>query len=256
MPGSVKPDRSIEFQRVGGVPFARMGPDDAVSWLEQAASDGDAVSVRLANAYCVALASQDDHYRQVLCGSGVNFADGSPVAWVMSRKLKLGDRKAYLVRGPSLFVRLVEGSSLKHFFIGATDETLAQIERRFTHVGASGTVAGSYAPPFAPVSDELISDLAQRVQASEAEVVWVGMGTPKQDLVTTRLAPRVGVPCVGVGAAFDFYAGRTVEAPAALQGSGLEWLYRFAREPRRLFRRYTAGNVQFVASVVRHWAGD
>ena len=256
MPGSVWPDRSIEVQRVGGVPFARVGPDDAASWLERAASEGDPISVRLANAYCVALASRDDDYRQVLCGSGVNFADGSPVAWVMSRKLKLGDRKAYLVRGPSLFVRLLEGSSLKHFFIGATEETLAQIERRFTDVGASGTVAGSYAPPFAPVTDELIADLARRVQSSDAEVVWVGMGTPKQDLVTTSLAAQVGMPCVGVGAAFDFYAGRTVEAPAVLQGSGLEWLYRFVREPRRLFRRYTTGNAYFLAAVARHWGDD
>lgn len=82
--------------------------------------------------------------------------------------------------------------------------------------------------------------------------MWVGLGTPKQDFVSTALAERLSVPCVGVGAAFDFAAGSVREAPLWIQNSGLEWLYRLASEPRRLWRRYVFGNVRFIVAAVRY----
>ena len=114
------------------------------------------------------------------------------------------------------------------------------------------SIVGTETPPFAPLTDEDLIDLAVRVRASGANILWVGLGTPNQDYVVRRLAPLLEMPIVPVGAAFDFWSGAVAEAPAFLHGSGLEWIYRLSREPRRLWRRYLIGNPRFVMSAFRH----
>ena len=91
-----------------------------------------------------------------------------------------------------------------------------------------------------------------RIVDSGATIVWVGIGTPRQDYLVPRLGSRLDIVIVPVGAAFDFWSGRVPEAPAALHGSGVEWAYRLSREPRRLWRRYLFGNPRFVLAVARH----
>jgi N-acetylglucosaminyldiphosphoundecaprenol N-acetyl-beta-D-mannosaminyltransferase len=107
-------------------------------------------------------------------------------------------------------------------------------------------------PPFRRLADDDLSALAERVRASGANVLWVGLGTPRQDYLVHELARAVSMPVLPVGAAFDFWAGAVTEAPVILHGSGLEWTHRLASEPRRLWRRYLLGNPRFLLSAWRH----
>lgn len=202
----------------------------------------------LVNAYTLALADKDSKLHQVL-RSGTLFADGAPLARYLRRKSShIGQ-----VRGPS-FMReclLNSNANMKHFLLGADAVTLeslcAQIKAQFT----AANVVGCYSPAFHAdwMHDMKLS--MEEIRQSKANIVWVGLGTPKQDFVVDYLARELGVVAIGVGAAFDYIAGTRKEAPKFIQGSGLEWFYRLLLEPRRLIGRYSAGNLRFIWMVLR-----
>ncbi|MDN4484182.1 WecB/TagA/CpsF family glycosyltransferase [Demequina lignilytica] len=240
----------FETRLVGHVPFGVASPPEIAHWLISSAIPRRlAVNVRLANAFNVALADQQGEYRHLLATGGVNFADGAPVAWVLNRGS--AEPRAHVVRGPSLFESVLKAgvpSGVRHFFLGATEPTLdalnAEVRSRIPGV----VIAGSFSPPFADPDAEFIELCRARVAVAQPDVVWVGLGTPKQDLVGTELASALGAVTINVGAAFDFLAGTVREAPAWIHGTGLEWMFRLVTEPRRLWRRYLFGNAAFVAA--------
>jgi N-acetylglucosaminyldiphosphoundecaprenol N-acetyl-beta-D-mannosaminyltransferase len=126
-----------------------------------------------------------------------------------------------------------------HFFYGAgpgvAEEMASALTGRFPGLG----VAGVHSPPFRELTDEETAAVTQRINAARPDIVWVGLSTPKQERWMARFRPLLDAPVlVGVGAAFDIHAGRISQAPRWMQRSGLEWSYRLAREPRRLWRRY------------------
>ncbi|MAP63617.1 MAG: glycosyltransferase [Microbacterium sp.] len=238
---------------VGGVPFRATDLAESVNWLMSAIQRGDPTSIRLANAYCVSLTRDDATYRDLLCSAGANLPDGAPVALVMRAK---GAPTAQRVRGPSFFERALLSQELhgsRPFFLGSTPETLAALEDTLRERYPSLKAAGFYSPPYAPVSESFLEECEGAVRSSSANMIWVGLGTPKQDYVSTALAARLGMPAAGVGAAFDFLAGTVPEAPPWVQRSGFEWAYRFAAEPRRLWKRYTVGNIKFCLQVATKW---
>lgn len=248
--------RDAETITVGDIPFAATSLDGAVAAFVRDAAEGrlGRFPVRLANAYCVALAAQDPAYRALLNGAGVNLPDGTPVAWVMRAKGRAAGIAADRVRGPSFFEEALDLGrvvGLKHFLLGGTPESLDLLRTRIEDRYPGAAIVGGWAPPFAPLSEAFHEEAANRVAMSGAHVAWVGLGTPKQDFAAAELAARLHLPAVGVGAAFDFLAGTAVEAPKLIQRSGFEWLFRLATEPRRLWRRYLIGNAQFAAAVLR-----
>lgn len=261
-----KEDRPLDLEHsngfaissVGGIPFAITDLPTATEWLQASALRGDAVSVRLSNAYCVALSDTDPKYKEVLLGSGVNFPDGAPVVWFMRRHRKSAHPgTAQRVRGPSMFITNLNASQTSgtsNFFLGTTTEALALLVKRIKDDFPSTKIAGTYAPPFAPISEAFLDACAKQIIESRAGIVWVGLGTPKQDFVSSELARRTGRPCVGVGAAFDFAAGTVAEAPKWVQDSGFEWAFRLLSEPRRLWRRYLFGNVRFLRVALAYGA--
>lgn len=203
-------------------------------------------AVRLANAWCVVVANEDVAYRQLLESPGINLPDGFPVAALVRRR---SDDKAERVRGPSLFRAVLDQGrplALKHFLLGTVQETLVRLSEAIEEEYPGTEISGSWAPPFGPVTDELIDTAVSMIRDSGARIVWVGMGSPKQDIVTSAIAKELELTSVGVGAAFDFVAGTAREAPRWIQRIGLEWLFRLLSEPRRLWRRYLVGNLKFL----------
>ena len=242
----------VERVRVGKVPFDVLSLPDAVERILNSISPGSGVSVRLSNAYVVAMAASDEGYAALLNGPGVNFADGAPVAYLVNRWSR---RRGSVgrVRGPSLFVECLGAGidrGVRHFFLGASEETLRRMIRRAENEIPGIVISGSFSPPFGPLDSDFYLDACRRIEEANAQVVWVGLGSPKQDYATKELAALLDTPCIGVGAAFDFYAGTVAEAPRWVQRLGFEWAYRFLSEPRRLWRRYTIGNCQFLATVL------
>lgn len=244
----------FEVARVGDVPFRVATFQGAVGWLvDVAAVKHLPINVRLANAWNVALTGKDVTYRELLVSQGVNFPDGTPVAWLMNVG-RSGRAKAERVRGPSFFTAVLMAGTrrnLKHFLLGGSPETLVELQKALRERYPGVQIVGAYSPPFAPVDDDYIEDCAARIVGEGADVVWIGLGTPKQDVVGTALAAKIGITTINVGAAFDFCAGTVTEAPEWIQRSGFEWLFRLLAEPRRLWRRYLIGNVEFLWVALR-----
>jgi N-acetylglucosaminyldiphosphoundecaprenol N-acetyl-beta-D-mannosaminyltransferase len=235
--------------RVCRTPIADLDTTGAAARIVQAAANRTSFEVHLCNAYTLSLVDRDPLLRDALTASHMNLADGTPVAWMGRSEGEPGP-----VRGPGLVGAVAAlGVGVAHHYLWGGKEGVADGMADGLRAAVPGvSVVGTEVPPFAPLSDEDLFDLAVRVRASGANILWVGLGTPKQDYVVRRLAPLLNMPIVPVGAAFDFWAGAVAEAPAFLHGSGLEWIYRLSREPRRLWRRYLIGNPRFVMSAVRH----
>lgn len=242
------------YQAVGGIPFVATTPTDAARMICESASSGVTAHVHLLNAYSLALAAREADYRTVLSDNDWNFPDGKPVSWVSRFRL---DRPALKqVRGPDLFMRtLGEGRAyeLRHYLLGSTPDVLEKLQTAITERFPGVQIVGSFSPPFRPMTEADFSSQDSGIRACEPHIVWVGLGTPKQDFEVARLSRSTGIISIAVGAAFDFGAGTTKEAPRVFGTLGLEWVYRLITEPRRLWRRYLFGNPVFVMSALRHW---
>ena len=185
--------------------------------------------------------------RQIFNSAGLVTPDGMPVVWVARWS---GHRNVRRVYGPDLLLAELERSlrvEHRHFFYGGgpgVAQRLADaMTKRFPGLG----VAGVYEPPFAPLDDLCTPAQAELINAARADVVWVGMSSPKQDRWMARMRPMLDAPVlIGVGAAFDFLSGSVRQAPLWMQRSGLEWAYRLGTDPVRLWRRYLIDNPWFL----------
>jgi N-acetylglucosaminyldiphosphoundecaprenol N-acetyl-beta-D-mannosaminyltransferase len=222
----------------------------AVESLAAAAIAGEAQGLHLCNAYTLSLAMRDPAYCAVLKHPGaVNLPDGTPVSWF--HRLAGGGTTRGPVRGPGLLKATLARPGLRHYLLGGTQQLLDDLEAVIARDYPDAVVAGRLAPPFGDPTERELEEWAAAVRASEANILWVGLGTPRQDQVVAQLTGRTGAVAVGVGAAFDFLSGHKAEAPELLHRTGLEWVYRLLSEPRRLWRRYLFGNVVFVAHAAR-----
>lgn len=213
------------------------------------------VDIHLCNAYTIALADSESSFGDLLRSATVNFPDGKSVVWanrLIHRELDLSTERVY---GPDLFhdvLSLGQAAGLRHYLLGSTWEVLTALESRLRGLYPDALVVGVDSPPFRELTEQERADQAERILTSEAHVVWVGLGTPKQDREVARLAQDLPVVAVAVGAAFDFAAGTKRQAPLWMQHNGLEWVFRLASEPRRLWRRYLFGNARFLYAASRH----
>ena len=135
---------------------------------------------------------------------------------------------------------------VRHYLYGSSEEVLQALadQLRARHPGLK--IVGIHAPPFEPVTSEQVDELVASLTSSDAQILWIGLGTPKQDQLVERLSGRFNGACVPVGAAFDFIAGSVPRAPQWMRRVGLEWTHRLIAEPRRLWRRYLWGNTRFL----------
>lgn len=242
----------------------RVGPVDFISTDVEAAADGviahalgdnGGIHVHLLNAYSIALADKDATFRASLVDDAINFPDGKPVSWVS--QLRRDSDPLQQVRGARFFLRTFNAgqvAGVKHFLLGSTPETLEKLEINLLNLFPRAEIVGSYSPPFRKLSDAELAEQDAIISATGAHIVWVGLGTPKQDFEAARLSKSLPVTAAAVGAAFDFVAGTVKEAPEFMTRVGLEWVYRFVREPRRLWKRYVFGNARFIRAALT--AGD
>lgn len=212
------------------------------------------VDVHLCNAYTLALADKDEQFRTMLIRAGLNFPDGKAVVWanqLRHRDLALPANRVY---GPDLFLDVFEQGQvlgLRHYLLGSTPDVLSALVDNLRARFPAAQIVGSESPPFRPLTDAEEAEQRARLIESQAQVVWVGLGTPKQDEEVARLASELPLVFVAVGAAFDFVAGTKQQAPKWMQDRGLEWVFRLASEPGRLWKRYLFGNVRFVIAAAR-----
>ncbi len=249
----------IQRQDVGGVSFCAVTPREAVSILLQATEVSGlsrAPHVHLANAYSVALASQDAELAGVFnARDAIVFADGKSVE-VAHRATARGSKSPVRqVRGPDFFRQVLDAGQavgIRHYFLGGSPGTLARLQEQVEGKFPAARVVGAFSPPFRALSVAEIEDVDLAIKQADPDIIWVGLGTPKQDFEAARLVQSLNIPTCAVGAAFDYVAETLEEAPGWMSRWGVEWVFRLSREPRRLWKRYAVGNVQFAVAVVRH----
>jgi N-acetylglucosaminyldiphosphoundecaprenol N-acetyl-beta-D-mannosaminyltransferase len=199
---------------------------------------------------------QDEDLRRIHNAAGLVTPDGMPLVW-LSRLM--GFRHVERVYGPDLMLAVCERSAAwgyRHFFYGGgpgvAEKLAARLQSRFPGL----KLAGTYAPPFRPLTPEEDRAVVERINAAQPDIVWVGISTPKQERWMAEHVGRLSAPVLaGVGAAFDFNAGLKRQAPRWVQKSGLEWSFRLLMEPRRLWRRYLINNPWFLWLILRQALG-
>jgi N-acetylglucosaminyldiphosphoundecaprenol N-acetyl-beta-D-mannosaminyltransferase len=241
------PTRQISTADALDVAFFAGDLDEAAETVLERVAAGGGGYACLCGVHGLMLARHRPSMMAALHGAWMTFPDGAPVAWLMRRT---GCAAARRVAGPDLMPRLIElGQPLavRHFFLGSTPEVLDRLRERVEQRCPDAVVAGMCSPPFRELSPDEARALVDEIAAAAPDVVWVGLGLPKQDewmhRHATELRPAV---VLGVGAAFDFEAQTKRRAPRFMQRLGLEWLHRLASEPRRLARRYATTNSEFM----------
>ena len=208
-----------------------------------------ALVVAVCNVHSVMSARKSAELSTALPGADITTPDGVPLVWALR---SLGHQNQQRVYGPELMRRALQqgvDSGWAHYLYGSTPDTLDRLESAIRSLTPEPLLVGRHSPPFRELTDEEISEDAGRIRESGANVVWVGLGMPKQELWMHRVREFLpGVTLVGVGAAFDLIAGTVSQAPPWMQRAGLEWLYRLFQEPRRLWRRYAWNNPAFLAT--------
>jgi len=207
-------------------------------------------------AYNTNLARTDTALRRAYNAALLATPDGMPLVWLGRW---LGHRGITRVYGPDLLLAACAAGravGLRHFFYGGTprvaEELAAKLRARFPGL----EVVGTYTPPFRELNAGEASALQQQIALAQPDIVWVGLSTPKQEkFMAAHWDQLDAAVLVGIGAAFDFHAGRVRQAPRWMQRSGLEWFFRLCVEPRRLWKRYLVNNPWFILRVTAQLTG-
>ena len=238
-----------EKQFVVSVGISKTSYGEVVSLCRQWAVERStrARYICVTNAYSIMLAKDNPELAKIFNDADIATPDGMPVVWALRT---LGAPQQQRVYGPTLMLNLCRAAAEDGFGIflyGGRPQTLPALEKRLFEQFPGLRIAGSYAPPFRALLAGEEEEVRARIQSSGARIVFVGIGTPKQE--QWMYEHRECFPCltlIGVGAAFDFFAGRTKQAPAWMQRHGFEWFFRLMTEPARLWRRYLIVTPRFL----------
>jgi N-acetylglucosaminyldiphosphoundecaprenol N-acetyl-beta-D-mannosaminyltransferase len=240
-------DRSIPRVDVLGVRVSAVTMDQTLEVLDHWITTGQQRYVCVTGVHGVMESRRDETLRQIHNGAGLVTPDGMPLVWWSQAT---GQRHTERVYGPDLLLSCCQRSittGYRHFFYGGGDGVAERLVQRLTRRFPGLEVAGTYTPPFRPLTHQEDEDVVNRINDAAPDIVWVGLSTPKQEYWMAQHVGRLQAPVlVGIGAAFDFHAGLKRQAPRWMQRSGLEWLFRLSTEPRRLGKRYLVNNPAFV----------
>ena len=245
----------IATRELLGTPIAVTDYEQVMEEMERMIAGREPGYVCAVPVHSLMVSRHDDGMRAALRGATLNVPDGRPLVWALNL---LGEQLRDRVYGPDLMDRFCARAARRGHRVwlygGATEEALDELVRALESRHPGLEIAGSWSPPHRPLTPEEERDVARRIDTDRADVVWVGLGVPKQELWMARMRPRLQAPVlVGVGAAFDFLAGRKRQAPAWMQARGLEWLFRLSQEPLRLLPRYLRYNPAFVVAFARQY---
>ncbi|MFM8465108.1 MAG: WecB/TagA/CpsF family glycosyltransferase [Burkholderiaceae bacterium] len=228
---------------------------DAISWeqilgrIVRWSGEQRSRVICLCNVHTVTIARHNPALRDALGHTDINLPDGAPVAWLMRRRDWPEQQR---ISGPDLMWRVLseaEKLALPVFLLGSTPATLGRLRRVLMQAFPKLILAGSVSPPFRPQRVDEQQKMVANINRSGARIVLVGLGCPKQEIWMSAHRDSIKAVMIGVGAAFDYHAGRLQRAPAAWQRMGLEWLHRLLQEPRRLMQRYLLTNTLFLLAL-------
>jgi N-acetylglucosaminyldiphosphoundecaprenol N-acetyl-beta-D-mannosaminyltransferase len=237
-----------------GIPLALTNYDRTLDWIDDMVSARRRGYVSAAAVHLVMVSREDAATRDAVLGCSLAVPDGQPLVWAMR---SLG-HDASRVYGPELMARYCERSAKTgtrmYLYGGRNQGSLVQLALNLRQSYPGVKIVGGYSPPFRELTEEESDRVIDDINACGADVVWVGIGQPKQEKWMADVRDRLETPVlIGVGAAFDFHAGLIPQAPDWMQRMGLEWLFRLGHEPRRLWRRYLRYNPRFISGFARQY---
>ncbi len=219
---------------------------------------GEFIEKKLKGYVCVCPVStimacqEDKDFLNIVNSASLVTLDGMPSVWI--GKLK-GYSHISRVYGPDLMLEvcaLSEQRGYRNYFYGATEDVLNKLEYRLKQKFPKINICGKYAPPFRPLTKQEDAQIIEQINQANPDMIWVGLGSPKQDIWIHEHRNQLNASmCFAVGAAFDFLSGTKPQAPRWMQRSGLEWLFRFLSEPKRLGKRYLVGNTKFIYLLIK-----
>ncbi|MEM7790162.1 MAG: WecB/TagA/CpsF family glycosyltransferase [Verrucomicrobiota bacterium] len=236
--------RYVVGQRLDATSY-RDATQRVIEWAQQKESR----YVCVTNVHVVMEGYDSDSYRKVINDGDLVTPDGVPLVWSLRA---LGVPDATRVYGPDLTLHICEAAAkagVKIGLYGGTEESLSDFVRILKERYPGIEVPCAISPPFRPLTDEEDERFTREIAESGAQVLFVGIGCPKQERWMAEHKGKLDMPMLGVGAAFDFHSGRVKQSPAWMQKLGLEWLFRLLMEPKRLWRRYAWHNPRFIVLI-------
>ena len=245
----------VDEEALLGVPLALTDYEQTLDWIDGMIAQDRRGYICVAAVHTVMASQEDPELRDAVAGADFTVPDGQPLVWAMNL---LGHRLPSRVYGPELMERACARAARTgvrmYLYGGRNQGALVQLALNLRTRYPGLQIVGGYSPPFRDLSADEEDAVAAEINRSRADVVWVGIGVPKQEKWMARMRERLDAPVlVGVGAAFDFHAGLVPQAPDVMQRFGLEWLYRLLQEPRRLWRRYARYNPLFVLGFAKQY---
>jgi N-acetylglucosaminyldiphosphoundecaprenol N-acetyl-beta-D-mannosaminyltransferase len=240
--------------RLLGVKIDRVTMDETIDGVRRIVrSDGrHGHYICVANVDSVMSCRRNDRMMSALNSSFLTVPDGMPLVWAGRF---LGYPIKERVAGPDLMMdlmRVSEEEGFANFFYGSSETVLTALSKNLFERFPRLKIVGSIAPPFRPLTPEQDLEIMEAVHAAAPDILWVGLGAPKQELWMAEHHGRLKVPVmIGVGAAFDFHAGNKKRAPLWMQRSGLEWAWRLSQEPGRLWKRYLIDDLPFFWYILK-----
>lgn len=246
--------RMMKTINICNVPVSSVNIPQACEIIDSWINERKKVYICVAPASTIVDCQSDGEYKKVLDGADMITPDGMPVVWVAKC---MGDKNIERTYGPDLMLALCDKGQkkgYKHYLYGGTESACSLLKsvlkRRFPDID----IKGHYAPPFRPAHTQEDKKIIDEINELNPDILWVGLGSPKQDYWMVEHREQLNVPIIiGVGAAFDFLAGIKKQAPLWMRRSGLEWAFRLCCEPKRLWRRYLVGNTKFIYLLAKDW---
>lgn len=233
--------------RILGVPVSALNMDQALSTIDRWITRRERNYVCTLDVHALMESHSAPDVRRIYGAAGIAAPDGMPLVWLLRRH---GHAQAERICGPDLMpalFRLSESRGYRHYLYGSSDRTLALLRQALGDRYPKATVAGFYSPPFRPLTPKEEEEVDRIVNSARADIVWVGLGAPKQDRWMAAHRRSLTAPVlIGVGGAFEMMGGVVKRAPGFLRKTGCEWMYRIMQEPGRLGGRYIESNSKFL----------
>lgn len=235
-----------------GVEVADTDIPKTVQFVEESIKKHSNTYICFAPVSTLVSCQSDQSYCNIVNRAGLTAPDGVPLVWLARFK---GNRSIQRTCGPDLmqeFCRISQEAGYRHFFFGGTEDSIKQLVSNLTKKYPKLQIAGHYSPGLRKVGEMESTQVIDQINSCNPDVLWVGLGSPKQDVWMANHRALLNVPVLlGVGAAFDFLSGQKKRAPDWMKRCGLEWFYRVCSDPRRLWKRYLFGNTKFIYYLIK-----
>lgn len=244
---SVMTKSKVPSLNVLGIPISAVTLPRAAELIAELAQQGNSSTVAIAAVHSVIDAQDDPGAKKAMREAALCVPDGVPLVWLLRL---CGYKNVSQVCGTDLMLelsRVMAAKGLSAYYFGGQPGVAETLAARLAHDYPGLRTAGVHSPPFKDMDEDEKTRIADMINQANADIVWIGLGAPKQERWMNEFRPRLTAPVlIGAGAAFDFNTGRMTRAPRWMQKCALEWVYRLVKEPRRLWRRYLRNNPLFL----------